>query len=512
MKKIFFQIIAILMLVGFTTSCSDQLDTVQHGAMTIDNFYKTDKDAISASATIYHSLLGWIGEERTMLDFLSDDCYSGGATHTDNMNANSLNEYTFDSEHQYIKTAFTNLYKTVYDCNILIEHVAGETPVQKQMVAEAKTLRAMTYIYLIMQWGTPPLVDHTLSSTEYAQPNGDPAKLWAFVEQDLNEAINSGALLSKDDVEHQRSDRRVTKEFAEALLGKAYLFQKKYQEAASELDKVINSGKYALWTGEYRDMFKAANELNCEFIFQVNKINDPQGMEFTYFDTYPQLLCWRTDQMESVPFQAPGMGWGFFPPRKELYDAFVEEEGTNGYRLNNCILTYDQVKAMGAHVVKSTFTDAYFNWKNIYTADDMVGMSTHRDYLMMRYAEVLLLAAEANVMCGNQQKADLYYNMIRSRAKLPSKKNVTLEDIKKEKRLELCWEQCRWIDLVRWGDAPKYLAKQGEDYPMLGADDKVTFYKNDNSAYGFKEGKNELLPFPAAEIRLNTNLKQNPQW
>lgn len=503
--------VVIAMLAG---ACNDYLDTVQHGALSKDQFYKTDDDAKSANANVYASLgeSGWENDFRLMMHFLSGDVYVGGSSRTDNITANRFNEFTFDAEDDYVKNVFTAFYETVYACNILLENTTDDTPVKKQMIAETKVIRAYTYIYLTMLWGTPPLVDHTLTESEYAQPNCDRETLWKFIETDLNDAISSGCLLSKESVEQQRTDRRVTKEFAEALLGKAYLFQNKNAEAAEEFDKVINSGKYALWTGTYRDMFKANNELNCENIFQISEVNDP-AIWGGWSNFYPLLICWRSNKMTNLPFKVPGAGWGYCPPRESLYNAFVEEEGKDGYRLNNCILTYDQVREMGASVISPMMSDKYFLWKNIYTEDEMVNMArTHRDYVMMRYAEVLLLAAEANVKTGNQEKADKYVNMIRERAHLSPITGVTLEDVKKEKRLELFLEMNRFIDLVRWGDAPKYLGNIGDTYPVLDEQGNVTYLSTGNTSYGFKEGKNELLPFPSTEIRLNKELKQNPGY
>lgn len=104
----------------------------------------------------------------------------------------------------------------------------------------------MSYIELISLWGTPPLVDHPLTPNEYSQANGDTEALWALVNQDLTEAVNSGDLEEKTSLDD--FTYRITKQFAQALLGKAYVFQKNYGAAATALDEVINSGKYDLYS------------------------------------------------------------------------------------------------------------------------------------------------------------------------------------------------------------------------------------------------------------------------
>ena len=128
----------------------------------------------------------------------------------------------------------------------------------------------------------------------------------------------------------------------------------------------------------------------------------------------------------------------------------------------------------------------------------------------MRYAEVLLLASEACLQSGDQTGALNYINQIRTRAKLPLLTSLTLNDIKKEKQLELCVEQVRFQDLVRWGDAATVLANQGNKVPIFDGTNITYPYTNDT--YGFKAGKHELLPFPEHEMGVNKNLVQNPGW
>lgn len=143
------------------------------------------------------------------------------------------------------------------------------------------------------------------------------------------------------------------------------------------------------------------------------------------------------------------------------------------------------------------------------------------NYRWMRYAEVLLLAAEANFLAGNQSEADACLNEVRTRAKLPNK-TATLEAIKLEKQLELCSEYTRYQDIVRWKEAETLLKNQGSKTTLLinkatsmnEPDNVVVEYKQyntDPSRYGFKP-KHYLLPIPATEIRLNPNMVQNEGW
>ena len=128
---------------------------------------------------------------------------------------------------------------------------------------------------------------------------------------------------------------------------------------------------------------------------------------------------------------------------------------------------------------------------------------------VMRYAEVLLLAAEAHAM-SDGARVDEYVNAIRSRARLQPLSGATLEDIKAEKRLELCLECVRFQDLVRWGDAEKYLGDKGKSIPAFSSKG-VEAQAFSNATCGFR-AKHNLLPIPRKEIELNRNMKQNTGW
>ena len=131
------------------------------------------------------------------------------------------------------------------------------------------------------------------------------------------------------------------------------------------------------------------------------------------------------------------------------------------------------------------------------------------DLKMMRYAEVLLLAAEAQLQAGNSSKALDYINQIRTRAKETPLTSVSLNDIKTEKRLELCLECVRYQDLIRWGDAKSAMAEQGKEVPAYAIGEVQWNWQN--TSYGFKD-KNYLLPIPLKELELNPNMQPNAGW
>lgn len=518
-KYIYF-IIAGLMAV-FATGCEDRLDIPKHGNLGgQEDFYKTDADAEQAVASLYSSwseaYYNWFFTK----NLLADDVWCGGGSRGDNAQMEMLNEYTFDTDHSMVQGLYSSMYSIIYKANLIIDQLEPATAVQRRAVAEARFFRAWAHFELVTLWGTAPAVDHLLTTSEYRQANGTPETTWALVEQDLKDAIDSGALPSKSGVDDAETGIRVTKEVAQAILGKAYLFQKKYSEAAAELDKVISSGKYALYQGEYDMLLHAATNGCSEAMLECQKRNDAEQAWSQFTMTYI-MMGWRTNKMNisgnALSWLAQGT-YGFMNPQKGLYDAFVAMEGEDGYRLKSTIRTAGQLEEEGISLVPGEYLvghEGYYMWKTRALREDCVyDMSGFQvlQYInlrVMRYAEVLLLAAEAHVQGGNQSKALEYINAIRTRAHLAPLASVTLDDVKKEKRLELCMENVRYQDLVRWGDAETAMANQGKEIPSYSTAGVEVLHTN--PVYGFK-AKHRLLPIPRKEMELNPNMVQNENW
>ena len=414
----------------------------------------------------------------------------------------------------------------------MIDNVPGNTDVQKRCIAEAKFFRAYAHFHLAALWGEHvPVVDHVLTPDEYHVSNSADGALWKLVETDLQEA--AAVLPNKSDANDQ-SQFRVTSDAAKVYLGKAYLWQGKDSDAAKILDEVISGGRYKLWDGNYDLLVHTAANNCCEKVleaqipkdpanYRTNNINNSNGW-FTNVGLNTQTMK-LSPEWNSVLAN----GDGYFPPRAELWEAFLAEEGENGYRFNATLRSVDQLAESG--IVLTTDLpdhDRYFNWKNRIIKEDLMGTpgrgtdNMFINYCDIRHAEVLLLAAEANLK-SNQAKADKYVNEVRTRARLAEKSGVTLDDIKLEKRLELCFEGVRYMDLIRWGDAYDVMKDQGKENFVLKATNSGTKeapaysytveIQDKNANAGFKKGKNELLPIPMSELDVNgANVNQNPGW
>ncbi|WP_321479950.1 RagB/SusD family nutrient uptake outer membrane protein [uncultured Bacteroides sp.] len=520
-KYLYIYLLGLLSIIAIT-GCEDRLNILKQGNLGAeDGFYKTDEDTEQALANLYYSLHDMYFNWYFTKNLLADDVWTGGGSRGDNSSMERLNEYNFGTDHAMVEQLYASMYTVIYNANLIIGKIEMDTDIKKRAVSEAKFFRAWAHFELVTMFGTAPVVDHLLEPSEYRQGNGNPETTWAFIEKDLNDAIASGSLPSKNDVNDKETGIRITKEVAQAYLGKAQLFQGKYSEAAVTLDKVIESGKYDLYQNGFDMLLHAVADNNCESMLEIQMRNDPEKIWDVFTMTHI-MQGWRTDKLnyssDIKTYIASGT-YGFVNPRKELYDAFVAMEGKDGYRLNCTMRTYAQMKEAGITLQSGAYlygSEGYFMWKNRPLKEDCVmdfsafQALQYTNLRIMRYAEVLLMAAEAHVQGGGSQtKALKYINEVRTRAHLPILSTVSLDDIKKEKRLELCLEDVRYQDLIRWGDASTVLAEQGKDIPSFS--EAGIEYLNHNTVYGFTD-KNKLLPIPAKELLVNPNMAQNKGW
>lgn len=528
MKKLNNKILALVSLVVLGTAftaCEDELDIAKKGNLGgVEDFYQTDEDAEKAIAAVYSS---WGGQHYNLTflnNMLSDDCWAGAPSRGDNPGLQNLNEYTFGSDNDIVEGLFTGLYGVNYNCNLVIEKVEPNTSVKKRCLAEAYFFRGWANFYLATLWGTPPMVDHLLQPSEYAMSNSDEDAVLNFAIENFQKAIELAALPSKSGIDDSDTPIRVTREAAYAYLGKALLFAGRNSEAATALDEVIGSGLYGLYQGDYGDLHKPNTEFCRESILENNQPDDTNTM-WSFMNYVSVMRGWRMDQLTWTSINSKYSdnigGYGFENPRKALYDAFsawTTQGGGDTYRLDQSIKTYDFLKQEMNLTATTTMhgNEGFFSWKFRALESELVqamggwNILVKTNWRYMRYAEVLLLAAEAN-LSSNPSKSLQYINEVRSRAHLNALTSVTLDDIKQEKRFELCMEGVRFMDLVRWGDAANVLKDQGKEVRCMAADGSVgTEYTNTTA--GFVKGKHEHLPIPAKELLLNPNIKQNSGW
>ena len=600
MKKILFSTILTLAATAtmtLTTSCEDQLDIEQKGVIPSEKFYQTDADAEAALVAAYEGFMcnvvgrnhdgggpGIYTPYKIITNMCGDDVLYASGNYGDHEFSGMLNEFRYDAEAEVPKFMYTGLYLSVYTCNLVTDHFqnAADTPVKKRCVAEARVLRAFDYFLLANLWNNPPFIDHVLAGTDLPYNcNKDPEnpmghkQLIQWVAKECEEA--AADLDERKGTDDKDGAVKVTKGFAWALAGKAYLFAGEYDKAKTALKKVIDSGKYALVPGDrYMDNFHIEGDGNEEKVFEINfEYNAGKGAWAGMIQRSSWMESnawnWRAGNFVKSPQSVySGIdGWGGLGVPQWFGDEFYANDG-DSYRFKatlkhiddavykmeyadpalNAMSVEEKMKSKEVGIndpIQGLYDNSFWlAFKQIIRKADTDGNKYGdnirlNNYVVMRYAEVLLNYAEACLNTGDQSEAKKYINMIQERAGSKTiSQTVDMDVLKREKSYELWLEGCRWFDVMRWKDAKaiERLKNVGSDCPHVfdklfrapKADDrKVTwehgeeansrFYTVSTSAakdagfeVGFKEGKHEFFPYPQTVKDKNPNLEQNPGW
>lgn len=575
MKKIYV-ILAAATALTFASCNQNRLEIPQKGVVAEEDFYKTDEDCEQAIAAVYSQIRsGFLYNHFNVVELPGDDCYKGSSGYKLD-DCHTLMLSIFDDTHSYVRNEFQNLYRFVYRCNLVIENFKdGTSQVQKQAVAEARTIRSWAYLYLIQLWGNPPIIDHVLrTSAEFKQPNATKEDLWKFVINSLDEAINSGAMVTKSD-SHDKTAVRATKEFAMALKGKTQVLSGDYAGAKTTLKAIIDSKKYELipseLLGDY--FFSSAGNHNCESIFETNVVvTSDNYKKVSHGDSWYAYCAPRIDKLKikSGSYLSKYVqGWQYFQPTQSFLEAMIAHEGMYSHRfkawfwdyeamINNGLVELSSVRTAktqklldenpagtpsknldsGTSVDHTGEICGIWHRKFVLGPEECINGSYSYDAvdrLYFRYAEVLLLYAEACAQLGETSGDGLKaLNEIASRAGAPTYTTLNMENVKMEKRFEMWGEGVRFFDLIRWGDAATVLKEHWNVLPVfygyqkgksakdLTADGKNVWDVYDirqldlagmtGQTYFFRPEKDVLMPYPATEIANNPLLVQNPGW
>ena len=590
MKKIVYSVLAFAALM-LGVSCEKNLDIPQKGVTAIENFYKTDDDAISALNAAYARfatrITGQDGSSiytdyKAALNNCGDDMYAAGSNFGDNDFMAQLDEFRLDSGNQVVDHFYKNLFQVNYACNLVIDNFkdglpeGGPTATTKRCVAEARVMRAYIYFLLTALWNTPPLIDHVLAEGLPYNSDKDPENPMSH--DDLFRWVASECEAAIPDLDERKSPSdkdgavKVTKGFAWAVQGKALLFVKDYAGAKTALKKVIDSGKYALVPGNrWADLFHVEGDCCEEKVFELNiEYNSALGtwggqiQRSTWMEA--NIWNWRSDHFVAGAspqgeYTGGVDGWGGLGVPQWFGDEFFANDGHSPRfdgtfkRIDDAVynmeysnpdvaaLTPEQRKTSTLVGIKDEKDGLYgqsfwLPFKQLLRKTDTGSYGSNvrlNNGIIMRYAEVLLLYAEACLQSGDNAQGAWAVNEIRKRAGL-GEVAVDMNVLKKEKSYELWLEGSRWLDLVRWGDTER-VKKAGQDVPKLfdklyrepkSTDQGVKWLDNDSSQrfytvstheaidagrqVGFKAGQHEFFPFPISVMDKNPNMVQNPGW
>ncbi len=495
MKKFNIYLSTLILGVLLVSSCSKNWLNVDPKGTTLEaNYYKNADEAYKGLIAAYNPLGIECGQTYSNkigpLNSASDDCYAGGGSSSDVPAWQVWNNYTLDAATGIQADFWSRNFTGVYRANVLLSKLPNTSmsdTLRARFMAECKFLRAYFYFDLVRLFKNVPLFTAPLEPKDWFNVTQvSPAVTYAQIEKDLNEAI---AVLP---IAVPASENgRVTKMAAIALLGKVILYQNndsRMLEAANLFEIVNSSPNYALLT-DFGQIFRPDNKFNSESVFEI--VHTAKAM--SGWESWPNFQGNLLTQMVGPrSYSGPTYvaGYGFNPITPELVAALK-----NDPRYKYTVVNIDSMKTAGlcsyekSYMNTGYFLAKYAPLKEFYSTigGDPV-LNYPNDDMEIRLADTYLLEAEALVRGGGDLgKAQIYLDRVRARVKLPSVP-VTLDNIKKERRLELATEGHRWFDLVRWGDAPTVLAGKG-----------------------FTAGKNEILPIPLAELS-NTMLVQNPGY
>lgn len=497
-KYLFISIITVVLFSTVITSCSDEyVDPKPEYSIDSENYFNSKEEYDNALVAAY-DLLQSTYVNVLLGEIASDNTLCGGESPTDVIGFQQIDDMIHTPTNSNLKDIWNWMFAGVQRANYILEFkdktdFEGKT----QVIAEARFLRAYYHFELVKWFGPIPMKGDARFKIgdEKIIPRSSVQEVYASIEADL---IFAAANLSPTAAQKGR----ITKGAAQALLGKAYLYQNKFSQAAVVLDAVITSQKYSL-VKDYNSIFEAAGENGSESVFEV-QYTDVEGAGFGCLQCSEGNVAVGFSGVRNFSGPLFSSGYSFNLPTAESANVFE----TGDKRKDVAILdiaafaeantSYD--KGNGVTYGKGNEDTGFFNRKYLPrkrsdAAQGDLNLTNPNNYRAIRYADVLLMAAEAynrgNIDDG---KAKTYLNLVRKRAFGDDNHDISatgpaLTDfILAERRVELFGEGHRFFDLVRTGKAAGTIP-------------------------GFTANKNELFPIPIEEIQFaGGNWVQNPRY
>jgi len=428
----------------FLPSCSSSfIDLMPISTVTGDNYYQTDKDFSDALTGAYQPLRNQYREFYIFGDIRADDSWVEIAK---NNSQSYSDRFTINSSTGLMNSTWQNYYRTIFRINILLEKIetidASVVPNKSRYIGEARFLRALAYFDLVRIFGDVPAPTKPLTIDEAYKTPRTP------VNNIYNEIIIPDFLAAESSLPANYTGNdigRPTIGAAKALLGRVYMTIKDFTKAESKLMEVT-SMTYRL-VDDYNALYNYANKRHSEYIFNIEYADGTaEGSPFT--NAFMPNFTAMTDF-----FGISGYGDEWNCPTRELYDLFEEDDLRKEVSVGIYGGFYD---ATGAFRNIPTNTNQTYTKK--YITQNPVRNGSRADWKVIRYADVILMVAEAMNENGKTEQAIPWLNQIRKRAGVSEypttmSQSETRAAIEKERRLELCFEGVRWFDLVRTGKA-----------------------------------------------------------
>ncbi|MFN3378862.1 MAG: RagB/SusD family nutrient uptake outer membrane protein [Runella zeae] len=457
MKNIRVCLLSLSLLIS-ASACNDQflVETDPNSVATSD-YFKTENDALLALNGVYQSLRNNNGIAESSALFSEER--SDNAGRNDNQsNAGEpfqFNDFSLLPSNTYLKTHWLALYQIISRANLVLEGIEkvnfSNPSIKSQYQAEAKFIRALIYFHLVRKWGDVPLITKTLSSSDEVKANTARQKkeeVYAQIVADLTEVVNSPL----PDHQSVANKGRVSKVAGLSLLGQVYLTMATTLASANRTANLTQAKTY-LMSAYDKKTFGTLKEIPYQDVFDVTKKSTNPEIIF-------QIVYRQGDINYSSRIAANNQAQG------ETINSLRVNTGVGGNVKLDLVKEYEEgdlrkdfsIKYANASNVKDYFITKYRDASAAATANGYGG----NDWILIRYADVILMLAEVNMYLGDETAAIGFLNQVRERAKMPlyeasrlntaySSKFPTLKlAILHERRIELAFENHRWFDLLRF--------------------------------------------------------------
>jgi len=486
-----------LMIVLISTACSDDfLDRYPKGRWHRDNYTPDNtldkKILVEAKlAEAYTTLRGWpfAWAGLAMHNYTTPDAEKG-STPSDGGEVTQFKPLSYTAGSAVIADYYSACYKSIYLSNealALVTTLDDAEPLKGKYAAEALFIRSLMYFRLAQAFGGVSFVDKVLGQNEKTPPRSSREEIWQKIERDLISAIP--LLPTRKALVTSNNPGRATQNAARAVLAKVYMYQKNWSGALGITTAIIASDDNSLNT-PYDQIFTEAFEYGDESVFEVYCEEKPEPDKIYLGSQYAQIQGIRG---------IPNLGWGFNAPSQLLMDAY---EAGDPRKAATVIANGDILDGKAVRADASGYK--FFN-KKVYTKLSERGIygrpaeaqGTWVNIRVIRYADVVLMHAEAALEMGNTTEALAKLEMVRARARgannaiLPKITTIVVDELRtkihQERRIELALEWERFFDLIRWNEA--------------------------KTIPNFVVGKHELFPIPQTEIDKSEGvLTQNPGY
>ena len=477
------------------TSCRDFLEKQPLGE-TVAGSITTEEQAVLFVNAAYEPLL-WGRGDPMQGHYFNDTWILGDVTSDDaetpvdpnNINERALQDFNIFPDNPNLRDWFGSAYVGIARCNLVINSLSGISDevfktagLKERCLGEAYFLRGLYYFDLVKVFGGVPLIEKPITTIEETKvARSKESETWAFIENDLKKA--AGLLPSVKTYRNTANLGRASKGAAGTLLAKVYLYEQKWDLAAKAAEEIMNSGDY---------------DLNPDYLAQFNNQTEQNTVESIFEVQAYKTNGWGGGTEISLDFGR----WGLNNPTKELVNEYEKGDPRLKYTIfspgdDRFGKIYDSKN--GPNTVTGFVPRKYVFYPA--SMGEAVNGWTNGEginYVVLRYAEVLLIHAEALIEQNIRlQDAADDINKVRARTdvKMPPVTTGDQQDMRQklrhERRVELALEGHRFFDLIRWGGS--YAA------PIFAAQGKANFQYE----------KHKLFPLPQIEIDLNPLLNQN---